>query len=329
MREPTNQLRNALVLVENEKTVGGAYDFWEDITGIQYHYPNQYKNRVRPGRPFVYYRGVRRTGGQRGQAEYFGAGTVGEVWVDPKRVDSSPRPHWYCAIEGYVGFSPPVPAKTADRHYETQTSGMAWRTCVREISIETFHEILAAAGLDLGYSTSPQVLTAFVDAPSVSLAESASELLIPRSRILTKWSGLVDRDSTYARAVGDRAEELVFDWLRKTLPEPIRETLDWVAKRGVTPGWDVEYLDGSGLHIAIEVKGTTLSRFAAVELSANEWRAACAERERYALALVASVFTATPRLALLWDPVSLTESGEMAAMPTGWRLIDVGRNRLT
>jgi hypothetical protein len=49
----------ALVLVENEVTVDGKYDFWADDTGVQYHYPNQYRNRVRPGREFVYYRGVR------------------------------------------------------------------------------------------------------------------------------------------------------------------------------------------------------------------------------------------------------------------------------
>lgn len=34
---------SALVLVENEVTMGGEYDFWEDDTGVQYQYPNQYK----------------------------------------------------------------------------------------------------------------------------------------------------------------------------------------------------------------------------------------------------------------------------------------------
>jgi len=49
---------DALVLVENEATVGGEFDFWGDDTGVRYHFPNQYRNLVRPGTPFVYYRGV-------------------------------------------------------------------------------------------------------------------------------------------------------------------------------------------------------------------------------------------------------------------------------
>ena len=72
-----------LVLVENEATYGGKYDHWQDLTGVAYHFPNQYKGRVLPGREFVYYRGVRRKGGGRGVAEYFGTGIIGSVWSDP------------------------------------------------------------------------------------------------------------------------------------------------------------------------------------------------------------------------------------------------------
>ena len=72
----------ALVLVENEETVGQRYDFWADDTGVQYQFPNMYRKRVTEGRPFVYYRGVRRAGGKRGAAEYFGTGVIGEVWQE-------------------------------------------------------------------------------------------------------------------------------------------------------------------------------------------------------------------------------------------------------
>ena len=60
-----------LVLVQNSVTVNEDYD-WKDIEGEQYHFPNQYKNRCKPGTPFVYYRGTRRLGGKRGDPEYFG-----------------------------------------------------------------------------------------------------------------------------------------------------------------------------------------------------------------------------------------------------------------
>lgn len=102
---------DALVLVENEITVGGEYDFWADDTGARYQYPNQYRNLVRPGLPFVYYRGIRRSGGKRGTAEYFGTGFVGKVWLDPEQSADTParKRHWYCAIENYVSFPVPVP----------------------------------------------------------------------------------------------------------------------------------------------------------------------------------------------------------------------------
>ena len=47
---------NYLVLVQAEATKDRKYDFWEDNTGEQYHYPNGYKNRIQPGKSFVYYK---------------------------------------------------------------------------------------------------------------------------------------------------------------------------------------------------------------------------------------------------------------------------------
>src|SRR5437764_13939197 len=81
-----------IVLVENEVTVGGRYDDWRDVTGERYHFPNQYRTKVTEGRPFVYYRGVRRARGRPGQPEYFGAGIVGNVVSRPKRAGKYAAP---------------------------------------------------------------------------------------------------------------------------------------------------------------------------------------------------------------------------------------------
>ena len=52
-----------LVLAENEAHAG---DFdWHDITGELYQFPNNYRNLIRPGMPFVYYAGTRRADGAR------------------------------------------------------------------------------------------------------------------------------------------------------------------------------------------------------------------------------------------------------------------------
>lgn len=37
-----------LILTSNEVTASADYD-WEDVTGVQYHYPNGYRNLIRRG----------------------------------------------------------------------------------------------------------------------------------------------------------------------------------------------------------------------------------------------------------------------------------------
>ena len=37
----TEEQMIALILVENEVTVGGRYDHWQDVTGKRYQFPNQ------------------------------------------------------------------------------------------------------------------------------------------------------------------------------------------------------------------------------------------------------------------------------------------------
>lgn len=96
-----------LVLVENEKTAGGRYDHWKDVTGERYHFPNQYKGRVVPGRQFVYYRGVRRADGSRGTPEYFGYGRIGDVWRDSDVPEGAPHNRGYCRMRLRVAAASP------------------------------------------------------------------------------------------------------------------------------------------------------------------------------------------------------------------------------
>lgn len=66
-----------LVLVQDERTLGGQYDFWDAVEGDRYHFPNQYKNWVRYHDRFVYYKGSRRADGTKTTPEYFGVGRIG------------------------------------------------------------------------------------------------------------------------------------------------------------------------------------------------------------------------------------------------------------
>ncbi len=315
---------SALVLVENEVTMGSEYHFWEDHTGVQYQYPNQFKNRIRSGRPFVYYRGVRRRGSRRGRAEYFGTGTIGQVWRDPTIPRGVPRRswRWFCSMEDYRPFEQPVPAKPGSRPYEKIESSMGSRTAVREIPWDTFQKILAA-----GMASPPGLLPGFpgevtpVSEVHIVEIEESETLLIHRPKTSGKpWSAPGRRNPKRAQEIGNRAEELVYRWLRDHRPGVVRDSVDWLALRGETPGWDIEYTDQSGSRIAVEVKGTTVSRFTSIELTAKEWKAAGAERDKYLVALVTFVFAQEPCIAMLRDPYGRVESGGLEVQPTGWRI---------
>ena len=96
-----------IVLVQNDRTVDGTYDFRDDATGVRYQYQNMYRDRVSSGRRFLYYRGVRGQDGERGVAEYFGAGRIGRVHLD-RDAEYHRERWWSCDIEDYIGFEPPV-----------------------------------------------------------------------------------------------------------------------------------------------------------------------------------------------------------------------------
>ena len=65
-----------LVLVHNDVVANPAH-VWNDVEGVRYHYPSKYQGKIKMGEPFVYYRGVHRTEGKRGPAEYVGTGRIG------------------------------------------------------------------------------------------------------------------------------------------------------------------------------------------------------------------------------------------------------------
>jgi hypothetical protein len=138
-----------LVLFEAEATAGGKYDSWQDTTGEQYHFPNQYRKRVNSGRRFVYYRGMRRTAGGRGRAEYFGHGRIGSVWLDESSAHQPRKSRWawFCSILDYVEFPRPVAAKQNGKYIEDIAHSRGWQVGVRLLMEDAYHEILGLAGL--------------------------------------------------------------------------------------------------------------------------------------------------------------------------------------
>ena len=285
---PVQSELTPVVLVENEVTVGGEYDHWADQTGVRYQYLNQCRNRVRPGRRFVYYRGVRRKGQRRGQAECFGTGRIGAVWRDPSvsETTSKARWKWFCDLEDYQPFRTPVPAKSGGQYLESVRSPMGWRNGVRDLSHDVFRQILSKG--DVSVDDPPP--TPMPDPRKVKpvVVDVVSDVLLAtptggnRGRALGRtWR------SRYSKAIGDQAEEVVYRWLRKELPGHERDSVEWIARSGKTPGWDIQCSTAVGELVAVEVKGTTAGGFPSVEVTANEWAGAKRLRNNYWLYLVA------------------------------------------
>lgn len=316
-----------LVLVENERISGHDYD-WKDITGARYHFPNGYRNKIQPGTPFVYYRGVHTAYGRRRESpEYFGFGIIGEVYRDPEVDDNVPKKNWkwFCDIVDYSPFPSVVPWKSHGRLYEEIPQNL-FRNGVRLISDETYAAILASAGIDLTLSNfRNQSRPSIPPLELVQPFQSAEPLIAYRRK--SDRGGQESRGSretylrrsSYAKEIGDHAENVVLKFLAETLSAKELSTLVWVAQQGLKPGWDIQY-HRDGEIVAIEVKGTSGFRFTSIEMTAGEWKAACTLRERYVLCLVSDCLSSRPQIQCITGPSILAEQGVICLTPLHWML---------
>ena len=313
-------------LTENEATVGGHYDHWQDVTGERYQFPNQYRNLVVTGRPFIYYRGVRRKHRKRGDPEYFGHGFIGEVWRDSEVPRTRPKRNWkwFCKIDDYRPFKRPVPF--ADEHgYLERIPRNQYRVAVRETSQEIYQLILKKAGVRLDTLNEEVAAPDIPDLDDVRIqvVPGDESLLVQRSRALRgrKGEGIHtsgSRRTTHSKLIGDHSERIVEKYLRETLSAKERARLRPVPDENL--GWDIEYVDKTGKLVAIEVKGTKGPRFPNVEVTAGEWKAAMDHRIQYWLYLVAECMSKRPKIEKVQDPFGMHQKGNWEVTPLLWRL---------
>ena len=100
-----------LILTENDVSE------WDDKTGIQYHYPPKYKNLIKTGCKFIYYKGADRENrfiGKRltNKPHYFGAGDIGNIR------ENHNSNSYYAEILNYTEFLNPVIFKENDTYFE-------------------------------------------------------------------------------------------------------------------------------------------------------------------------------------------------------------------
>jgi hypothetical protein len=210
----------ALVLTQNESTESGHR--YADELGVEYEYPTRYRNRVRPGEPFVYYRGRRRAEGGLQPQVYLGTGVVGAI--RPSETEG----RLVCSIEDFDPFPSPLPFKLDGDYLEPlgavppDRAGLYFRQGVREIDEETYARILAAAA-----------------ARDPAAGRRKHEAALP-------WA-----PPEIARLVDEIAMEIVLGRLEADHPEAIVSRMPHN-----NPGYDIRVKDEDGIRFA-EVKGTT------------------------------------------------------------------------
>lgn len=309
-----------LILVSNDANATDQFN-WKDVTGVHYHYPNGYRNMIQSGEPFIYYRGIRRADGSRGQAEYFGYGMIGEVWQDGDIPEDTPKKNWawYCSIEDYEPFNPPVPAKIDGVFFEDIPPNR-WHNGVRRLNEVTYLRILDAAGIE--DESSSGVVSPSTNIPPIDevvIPSGTTHLILPPKKPVGNSkpsTGSTNRFSKTAKLIGDRAEAIALRWIEANV-DGVHD-IRWVAQEGLTPGWDIEFRDNSGELVAVEVKGTSGSLFTSFELTSNELSASRKMGYCYLLILVADCLGTTPQVQTIPNLVEQLDFGGLVLEPIRW-----------
>lgn len=307
---------NHIVLVENEVTMDGKYDFWEDSTGEQYHFPNSYINKITPGTQFIYYKGIARRDGTKGLANYFGYGEIGEVWLDPSSKGKPKKNwHWYCEIINYNEFLQSVKSKRPDgSYYEIVSSNYDWANC-RNIPEQTFEQILKNGGIHSKQDSNYESIRSSSKSKKPKMVKG---LLIGHNRKKKGSGSGYFFKSKQAKAIGDLAENIVM----KKILEPLEDAghiskLKLVASE--YKGWDIEYIDQEGKFIAVEVKGTKSNKFQNFKVTKREWKKAEEMGANYHLYIVARCNSDNPEYEILINPSKMVNEGQAIVLATEYR----------
>lgn len=130
------------IIVQNDKSQ------WNDIKGVSYHYPNQYKKILTPGCKIIYYKGSLKDKEYKNtrlntKPHYFGIGIIGNT-----KIDIESNKNRYCEILFYQEFKLPVSIKMNNEYLENIPDSKKtnyWRFGVREIDKYTYDKILSHA----------------------------------------------------------------------------------------------------------------------------------------------------------------------------------------
>ena len=158
---------------------------------------------------------------------------------------------------------------------------------------------------------------------TITIAESNQPLFVPRGALAPggQPGGAFSRYSREAAKIGRRAEEIVYRYLKDNAKKMAAKEIRWIAREGLTPGWDLQYVDANGLLNAVEVKGTTGPLFGSVDITIGEWSAALRMADQFWLYLVAGCCGNRPQIQCIQNLSNLVYSGHGELLPIVYRLI--------
>lgn len=120
---------------------------WHDRTGVLYHFPNKYQKLLLPGTRVIYYKSKLKNAKfskerLSDEPHYFGTATIGKVFADA----NSPTQNKFAEIIKFQICSSPILAKMGTQFLEKIPQNRKtnyWRDGVRNISAETYHDIIS------------------------------------------------------------------------------------------------------------------------------------------------------------------------------------------
>lgn len=123
--------------------------------------------------------------------------------------------------------------------------------------------------------------------------------------------------------IGEKGEYFAFRHEKRRLRtagrDDLAERVDWVSRKAVGRGYDIESFETDGTPRLIEVKATS-GRGMTFFMSDNEWEIATHRAEQYYIYRIIEVDD-QPRIAnIMRNPVHAEEEGNLVRVSTGWKI---------
>lgn len=286
---------------------------WNDETGVKYHFPNKYKRILTPGTRVIYYKG--------GVKHYFGYALIGTVYQDSENTKN-----YYAEIVDYLPFYSPVKFKdSTGNYYEDATKPNHWRDGVRIISEERFNEILIASGIvvEIGEVNEPlAVKIVFPELTEVKISLTDHSLIKTANPKDHKQSSgnMLPRYSKESTKIGNQGEEIVIDFLKRTLSKSEIDTINHHAIKNEKYGYDISYINSNNETIYIEVKATTAPLFNNFLITINELNAAQKLGKNFQIYLVNNVTSNDVKIEIIENLAELLKNKQFVSTPMSFKI---------